>query len=148
MLTKKIDCVFLVVSSSKKTYQNLSETYSAIEPPTWALLLAQSTRSVGFEVRILDANAERINEEQILSRLKDLDPKIICIVTYGQNVNTGTTIMSGATYISKFLKNNKIKQKICFLGSHVQALPKETLEKEDSIDFIFTNEGVYALRNI
>ena len=148
MLTKKIDCVFLVVSSSKKTYQNLSETYSAIEPPTWALLLAQSTRSVGFEVRILDANAERINEEQILSRLKDLDPKIICIVTYGQNVNTGTTIMSGATYISKFLKNNKIKPKICFLGSHVQALPKETLEKEDSIDFIFTNEGVYALRNI
>ena len=148
MFIKKIDCVFLVVSSSKKTYQNLSETYSAIEPPTWALLLAQSTRSVGFEVRILDANAERLSEEEIFTRLNDLNPKIICVVTYGQNVNTGTTIMSGATYISKFLKKKKVKQKICFLGSHVQALPKETLEKEDSIDFLFTNEGVYALRNI
>jgi len=148
MSVKKIDCVFLVVSSSKKTYQNLSETYSAIEPPTWALLLAQSTRSAGFEVRILDANAERLTEEEIYYRLNELNPKIICLVTYGQNVNTGTTIMSGATYISKFLKEKKINQKICFLGSHVQALPKETLEKEDSIDFLFTNEGVYALRNI
>ncbi len=43
-MNKQIDCVFLVVSSSKKSYQELSETYSAIEPPTWALLLAQSMR--------------------------------------------------------------------------------------------------------
>ena len=107
MSVKKIDCVFLVVSSSKKTYQNLSETYSAIEPPTWALLLAQSTRSAGFEVRILDANAERLTDEEIYYRLNDLNPKIICLVTYGQNVNTGTTIMSGATFISKFLKKKK-----------------------------------------
>ena len=47
-------CLFLVVSSSKKSYQKLSETYSAIEPPTWALLLAQSMRSVDYEVRIFD----------------------------------------------------------------------------------------------
>ena len=38
----KIDCCFLIPSNSKKSYQKLSETYSAIEPPTWALLLAQS----------------------------------------------------------------------------------------------------------
>ena len=42
------DVCFLVASSSKKSYQKLSETYSAIKPPTWALLLAQSIRSVGF----------------------------------------------------------------------------------------------------
>ena len=29
----------------------------------------------------------------------------------------------------------------------MQALPIETLKKEKSIDFVFTNEGVYALRN-
>ena len=43
-----IDCVFVIPSNSKKSYQKLSETYSAIEPPTWALLLAQSIRSVNF----------------------------------------------------------------------------------------------------
>ena len=61
----------------KKTYQNLSETYSAIEPPTWALLLAQSTRSAGFNVTILDANAERLNEEEIYIRLKEINPRLI-----------------------------------------------------------------------
>ena len=45
---KKLDCLFLVAKSSSKTYQKLSVTYSAIEPPTWALLLAQSTEVLGL----------------------------------------------------------------------------------------------------
>ena len=148
MNKKKLDCVFLVVSSSKKSYQTLAKTYSAIEPPTWALLLAQSTRSIGYNVKIIDANAEGLSETEIFDRIKAYDPKIICMVVYGQNVNAGTANMSGASHITNFLKNNNIGKKICFIGSHVQALPKETLETEKNIDFVFTNEGVYALRNI
>ncbi len=148
MKKKVIDCVFLVASSSKKSYQELSRTYSAIEPPTWALLLAQSMRSVGNEVKILDANAENLDEKEILERIKDLNPRLICFVVYGQNVNAGTTNMSGAVHVSNYLKKKNIDKKICFVGSHVQALPIETLKKEMSIDFVFTNEGVYALRNI
>ena len=34
-----IDCCFLSTENSKKSYQGLSNTYSAIEPPTWSLLL-------------------------------------------------------------------------------------------------------------
>ena len=144
---KKFDCIFLVAKSSSKTYQKLSVTYSAIEPPTWALLLAQSTRSIGFEVGIIDANAEDINEKEILEKIKKFSPKIICFVVYGQNVNAGTTNKSGAVFLANFLKKN-INTPISIIGSHVQALPKETLKKEKSIDFVFTNEGVYALRNI
>ncbi len=144
---KKFDCIFLVAKSSSKTYQKLSVTYSAIEPPTWALLLAQSTRSIGFEVGIIDANAEDINEKEILEKIKKFSPKIICFVVYGQNVNAGTTNMSGAVFLANFLKKN-INTPISIIGSHVQALPKETLKQEKSIDFVFTNEGVYALRNI
>ena len=144
---KKLDCLFLVAKSSSKTYQKLSVTYSAIEPPTWALLLAQSTRSIGFKVGIIDANAEDINEKEILEKIKKFSPKIICFVVYGQNVNAGTTNMSGAVFLANFLKKN-INTPISIIGSHVQALPKETLKQEKSIDFVFTNEGVYALRNI
>ena len=144
----KIDCCFLVAPNSNKSYQTLSKDYSAIEPPTWALLLAQSLRSVNFKVSIIDANAEQLNEKQIFDRIIKISPRIICLVVYGQNVNAGTTNMSGATHISNYLKNNKISIPICFIGSHVQALPKETLKKEKSIDFLFTNEGVYALRNV
>jgi len=144
----KIDCCFLIPNNSKKSYQKLSETYSAIEPPTWALLLAQSIRSAGFSPSIIDANAENLNEREISNRIIRTEPRLVCLVVYGQNVNAGTTNMSGAINIAKFLKNNKIISPISIIGSHVQALPIETLNKEESIDFVFTNEGVYALRNI
>ena len=143
-----IDCCFLTTENSKKSYQSLSKTYSAIEPPTWSLLLAESARSKGFKVNILDANAEKLDPASILLRLKEINPRILCLVVYGQNVNAGTANMSGAIFISDYLKKNNFKSPICIIGSHVQALPVETLKKEKSIDFVFTNEGVYALRNI
>ena len=142
------DCCFLIASSAKKSYQKLSETYAAIEPPTWALLLAQSCRSVGFKVCIVDANAENLSKEQILKRIDELSPRIICLVVYGQNVNAGTTNMRGAVDITNFLKKNKISYPIAYIGSHVQALPVQTLTTEKNIDIVFTNEGVYALRNL
>tara|TARA_B100000989_G_scaffold298254_1_gene286745 strand:- start:10896 stop:12440 length:1545 start_codon:yes stop_codon:yes gene_type:complete len=144
---KNLDCLFLVANSASKTYQSLSKTYSAIEPPTWALLLAQSTRSFGFNIDILDANAEDLSEFDILNKIEKKDPKLICLVVYGQNVNAGTTNMSGAVHLSEFLKK-QINTPISIIGSHVQALPIDTLKKEKSIDFVFTNEGVYALRNV
>ena len=64
-----VDCCFIVSSNSVKSYQKLSEDYSAIEPPTWALLLAQSLRSVNFKVSLIDANAEKLNDKQILNKI-------------------------------------------------------------------------------
>ena len=142
------DVCFLISSSVKKSYQNLAKKYAAIEPPTWALLLAQSCRSVGFKVSIIDANAEGLSHEQVLKRIITLNPKIICFVVYGQNVNAGTANMRGAVDTNIFLKNSKNIFTTAFIGSHVQALPLETLKKEKEIDIVFTNEGVYALRNL
>ena len=53
-----IDILFITPNSSKKVYQDLAKDYSAIEPPTWSLLLAQSCRSKNHKVAILDSNAE------------------------------------------------------------------------------------------
>tara|TARA_Y100000590_G_scaffold468942_1_gene653968 strand:- start:1362 stop:2891 length:1530 start_codon:yes stop_codon:yes gene_type:complete len=143
-----MDVCFLIASSAKKSYQILSETYAAIEPPTWALLLAESCRAIGHKVTIIDANAEQLSNDEILKRINRLKPLIVCLVVYGQNVNAGTTNMRGAVDITNFLKENKIPSPIAFIGSHVQALPIETLKKEKNIDIVFTNEGVYALRNL
>ena len=145
---QSLDCCFLVCGNSKKTYQELSKTYSAIEPPTWALLLAESTRSVGFNVNIIDAHAENLTEEEIFIKIKKLSPKLICFVAYGQNVNAGTVNMTGVIHMANYLANKNINISMSIIGSHVQALPVETLKKELMIDFVFTNEGVYALRNI
>ena len=142
------DVCFLIASSAKKSYQKLSETYSAIEPPTWALLLAQSCRSINYKVSIVDANAENLTNDEVLKKINKLNPRILCLVVYGQNVNAGTANMSGAVDITNYLKENKINFPIAFIGSHVQALPLETLKNEKNIDIVFTNEGVYSLRNL
>tara|TARA_R110002020_G_scaffold390499_2_gene600983 strand:- start:4505 stop:6040 length:1536 start_codon:yes stop_codon:yes gene_type:complete len=143
-----MDVLFITPGNSKACYQALSETYSAIEPPTWALLLAESCRSVGYKVGICDANAERLSAEDVYNRVKQIKPRLICFVVYGQNVNAGTVNMSGAVYLSNYLKDKNINKPIAYVGSHAQALPIKTLTDEPSIDFVFTNEGVYALRNI
>ena len=145
---KDLDVLFISPGSSKKVYQGLAKDYSAIEPPTWSLLLAQSCRSVGFEVALIDVNAEKITNEQVVKRIKKMNPRLICFVVYGQNVNAGTTSMVGATSLSNHIKKVGVKTPICYIGSHMQALPKKVLNEEPSIDFGFTNEGVYALRNI
>ena len=107
-IQKKIDCLFLIPNNARKSYQKLSETYSAIEPPTWALLLAESIRSVDFNPFIIDANAENLNENEIFNKIKGISPRLICLVVYGQNVNAGTANMRGAVDITNFLKNDEI----------------------------------------
>ena len=143
-----MDVLFINPNSSKKVYQDLSKDYSAIEPPTWSLLLAQSCRSVGYEVGILDCCAENLSHEETIKKIKDFNPRLLCFVVYGQNVNAGTTSMAGATALSNYVKEVGITTPIAYIGSHVQSLPYEALEKEKSIDIVFTNEGVYALRNL
>jgi len=143
-----VDVLFIAPSNSKGIYQDLAKDYAGIEPPTWACMLAESCRSVGYKVDILDTGAEKLSHKESLIRITDSNPRLICFVVYGQNVNAGTTMMSGAVSLSEYIKNNDIDIPISYIGSHVQALPYDTLRKESSIDFVFTNEAVYALRNL
>ncbi|MEE2715644.1 MAG: B12-binding domain-containing radical SAM protein, partial [Verrucomicrobiota bacterium] len=99
-----LDVLFIAPGNSRGIYQELAQDYAAVEPPTWALLLAQSCRSIGFEAAICDANAERLDAESVFHRVQESQPRLICFVVYGQNVNAGTVNMSGATYLSNYLK--------------------------------------------
>lgn len=142
-----IDVLFVTPNSSEKAYQELSKTFSAIEPPTWSLLLAESCRSKGFSVAILDADAERLNLNECVQRIEELNPRLVLFVLYGQNPNSGTTSMIGAIDLANYIKECNLPNPIAFVGSHTSALPKEVLAFE-SINFVFLNEGTYALHNL
>ncbi len=145
--SRRLDVLFVEPDSSAKAYQDLTKTYSAIETPTWSLLLAQSCRAKGFSVAILDQNAERLTDEQAIQRIRDANPRLVCFVLYGQNPNSGTTNMIGGTRLCAKLKQAYPEYSTCFVGSHVSALPKEVLSY-DFIDIVLLNEGVYALHNL
>lgn len=143
-----LDVLFINPGNASEIYQDLATSYAAIEPPTWALLLAESVRSKGYKTAILDINAERISNKESLERIKSYNPRLICFVVYGQNVNAGTVSMSGAVKLSNLIKSEGLSNPIGYIGSYVQALPKKTLIEEPSIDFVFMNEGVYSLWNV
>jgi len=146
-MNRQLDVLFVSPDSSFQAYQALSKDFSAIEPPTWALLLAQSCRAKGFGVSILDCTAERLSIEDSVKRIAEANPRLVCLVVYGQNPNSGTTNMIGAASLCRSLKQQYPQYPICFVGSHVSALPNEVLAL-DCVDIVLLNEGVYALHNL
>ena len=69
-----MDVLFISPGNSNGIYQKLSNKYSSIEPPTWALLLAESCRSIGFSVSLIDVNAEKLTNDEVLERINQNDP--------------------------------------------------------------------------
>ena len=100
---KKLDVLFVEANSSEEAYQELSHSYSAVETPTWSLLLAQSCRSKGYGVAILDCVAERLSLSQAALKIRSLDARLVVFVVYGQNPNSGTTNMIGANKLARKL---------------------------------------------
>ena len=143
-----MDVLFINPGSAKDVYQGLSTDYAGVGTPYWALLLSESCRSQGYQVGLMDILAEKLLREDAVERIKDLNPRLITICVYGENVNSGTTQMSGAVKLANLLKEKGVDIPISFVGSHVQALPYKVLSEEPNIDIIFTNEGVYSLWNI
>ena len=146
-MSRQLDVLFVEPNSAQEAYQELSHSFSAIETPTWSLLLAQSCRAQGYGVAILDCVAERLDVTQSVIRVRESNPRLVVFVMYGQNPNSGTTNMIGANKMAKMLKESYPEYPICFVGSHVSALPWEVM-RYPWVDFVLLNEGVYALWNL
>ena len=142
-----MDVLLIVPDSSARAYQGLAKLYSAIEPSTWALLLAESCRAKGYGVGILDCDAERLTLVEAAKRVEALKPRLILFVVYGQNPNSGTTSMIGALALASTLRLAAVTAPIAFVGSHVSALPRDVL-RHDCADIVLLNEGVYALHDL
>jgi anaerobic magnesium-protoporphyrin IX monomethyl ester cyclase len=141
-----MDALF-VEPNTRKSYQEIGKVFSAIETPTWSLLLAQSCRAKGFGVGILDANALNLQEDEAAKAVGDAKPRLVVMVVYGQNPNSGTTNMRAAYMLAKKIKQHNPDTPICFVGSHTSALPREVMMFVH-VDFVLLNEGVYALHNL
>ena len=142
-----MDVLFVNPNSSAKAYQGLAPLYAAIEPPTWALLLAESCRAKGYRVGLLDCDAERLSLETSVTRVESCRARLVVFVVYGQNPNSGTTSMIGALALARALKGSSGAHRVCFVGSHTSALPLEVLGYT-CVDIVLLNEGVYALHSL
>lgn len=146
-MTENTELLIISPGNSKVIYQDLSVEYAAIEPPIWARLIANSVRKRGVEVIILDQEAQGLSPENILTITMNLKPKLIAIVTYGQQPSASTQNMTMAETICYLIKINSPEYKIILIGGHVSALPRQTM-LECKADFVCQGEGPYTLHSL
>ena len=140
----KLDVLFVHPNASDRIYQDLSKRYSAIEPPIWAALLANSARRYGHNVKILDCEAEMLDPESSADLIKKYDPRLVVIVVYGQQPSASTQNMDGARSLCNVLGSEVTNFKTILVGLHPSAVSRQTMEKEKT-DFVCQGEGPYTI---
>ena len=148
-ITKKeqIDLVLVNPGNQRKTYQSLSSTLSAVEPPVWVGLLATFVRNHGFSVAILDANAENLTPEETAERVAEMRPVLTAIVVYGHQPSASTQNMTSAGEICAAVKQRSPVHNVLLVGGHTAALPKRTLQ-EETVDFVSDGEGACTVAEL
>jgi radical SAM superfamily enzyme YgiQ (UPF0313 family) len=127
----------------RQVYQDLASDFSAIEPPFWVAVLATFLRNSGFNVEIIDANAENISPEETAERVESLNPLLAAVIVYGSQPSASTQNMTIAGKICKAIKEST-SSKVVLAGLHPSALPYQTMT-EESLDFVIEGEGPYNL---
>jgi len=135
-----IDILFVHTNSSTQTFQSLLK-YAAIEPPIWAALLANSMRSFGVRVDILDCEALQLSTEESYNHIKQINPKLVCFVQFGQHPSASAQNMQGT---HELLEMMDYEFKTILVGLYPSALPEKTL-KDEKCDFVCEGEGVDTL---
>lgn len=142
-----LDILFIHANGAPVIYQDLHKEHSAIETPIWVAMLTQACRVKGYDVALLDCEAERLTTDQSVEEIINHEAKIYCFVVYGQNPNASSQNMEGNIATASLLKERYPEVRTLFVGAHVAALPKETLS-EPGVDMVCQNEGVYTIINL
>lgn len=138
---KKVDVLLINPGDSKAIYQELSNDFSAVEPPSLAGLFANYLRKKEISVAIVDAPAHNLSPDKVAQYVADnYEPKLIVIVVYGFQPSASTQNMPAAGETSQAIKKLLPNCPIMMTGTHPAALPERTLI-EEAIDFVCDREG-------
>ena len=82
--------------SRAKTYQELGEELTAVEPPLWCRLIAGYVRDRGHSVAIIDAEAEDLEPAAVAARVAEARPRLVAMVAFGHQPSASTQQMAAA----------------------------------------------------
>ena len=137
-----LDVLLIHPNAAKRIYQELSNTLNGIEQPIWAGMIATYLRDRNVKVDILDCEANGLTVDEAYEKVKELNPKIACIVVYGQQPSASTQNMVGSLELS--LRLSDLNMQRAYIGAHPTALPQKTIE-DDPGAFVCKGEGVRTL---
>ena len=95
----------------------------------------------GFEIDFIDAPAEGWSLEEVLARSKKFDPQLLIL-------DTSTPSIYNDVAVGAKLKEILLQTKMVLVGTHVSALPEETLGLNEKIDAVARMEYDYTIRDL
>lgn len=110
------------------------DIWGAAFPPLSLALISTQLETHGFETIIVDSGPEGKDLASTIDCCKRFSPDLVIIST------TTPTIRTDLTWFAPGLKKCLPKTKVAVIGIHVTALPSETLEQFDTVDFVIKGE--------
>jgi radical SAM superfamily enzyme YgiQ (UPF0313 family) len=102
--------------------------------PLGLAYLSSALKKSGQEVSILDVRAERLNNRQVIERIRAYAPRIL-------GVTSNTCQIREASALLDLVKRNFPEIITVLGGPHVSALPEDTLKEHPSLDIGVLGEG-------
>jgi len=136
-----LDVLMVTPPSRAQVYQALSNEFAAIEPPVASGLIATYVRRAGFDVAMLDAEAEGLTHEQTADRIAGLAPRLAVFMICGQQPSASTQCMPGGRKACEALDElTRGAIPTLVVGTHPSALPERTL-REEPYAYVCRGEG-------
>lgn len=138
----------LIHPNSRGAYGTLTLTdLPAVEPPLWCRLIAGYCLDRGWDVKIVDAEAEHLSPFEVAARVARIEPKLVVVVATGHQPSASTQAMPAAGSTLRALTIIAQGTRTLLVGGHVSALPERSL-REEHCDYVCEGEGpatVHAL---
>lgn len=110
--------------------------------PLWLSYATGVLDKAGYEIKILDAPAKSLSNNETLKQIKAFNPQLVVIDTSTPSINSDLDF-------TKRIKKILPAVKTCLVGTHVSATVSEILpEKADYVDFIARHEYDYTLPEV
>ena len=108
-------------------------------PPLGLAYIASVLQSKGHTARLLDMEAESLDEEGLIAEISKFAPDLI-------GIYSSTPIIFYAFSLAKICKEN-FSVPIVFGGPHPSSFPEDTI-KNDFVDFVVRGEGEFVMADL
>lgn len=141
-MTYQTDVILIHPGDKRSVYQDLGESFSAIEPPVWCAIIAFQLRAEGFSVKIIDANAENLSPTEVSLKIHDISPALVGVLVTGVHPSASTQSMPSALKICQAI-TSACDVPVALAGLHPTVLPQQTLE-DSTAKFVIEGNSLFS----
>ncbi|MDC0947934.1 radical SAM protein [Gammaproteobacteria bacterium] len=135
-IARRVTLVRLPYANIYSVYGKLPKNRE-VRPPLGLLYVAGALREAGHQVTILDCEPWLYSPQRTLELVLESEPDLV-------GFTSTTPEIDGVGELASMIKNERPRIKTMVGGSHVSALPRQTIKDCPDIDYVIVGEGEIA----